>query len=163
MANEMTAPQPAERFEPPGRPQPPERMRPSEGPRTSRTTAELTGDLARQVTSLVHHEVDLAKVELTEKAKRAGVGSGLFGAAGLLGLGAFACVTVTLIAALHIAVPVWAAALAVAVVYGAVAAVLVLSGRRELRQATPPVPQEAIDDTKEEVAWLKRQARSARS
>jgi hypothetical protein len=128
----------------------------------TRSTAELTGDLARQVTTLVHHELDLAKAELAEKGKRAGLGGGMFGAAGVLAAGAFGCATICIIAALHLALSVWLAALIVAGVYSAIAGVLALSARTKLREATPPLPQEAIESTKEEVAWLTEQAKFAR-
>jgi uncharacterized membrane protein YqjE len=135
----------------------------SHGPaKPARSTAELTGELARQVTALVHDEIDLAKVELAEKGKRAELGGGMFGAAGILATGAFGCVTICVVAALHAALAVWLAALIVAAVYAVIAGALILAARKKLRQATPPLPQEAIESTKEDVAWLTEQAKSAR-
>ena len=55
------------------------------------------------------------------------------------------------------------AALIVAVVYGAIAGVLALQGRDRMKRATPPVPEQTIDSTKEDVAWAKTRARSART
>jgi uncharacterized membrane protein YqjE len=129
---------------------------------TNKSMAELTEDLTHQMTELVHHEIELAKIELTEKGKRAGLGGGLLGGAGIMGLAAFGCVTVCIIAALHHAIPIWLASLIVAVVYGLVGGTLAMAGRNELRRATPPVPSEAVDSTKEDVAWIKTQAKSGR-
>jgi hypothetical protein len=56
--------------------------------------------------------------------------------------------------------PAWLAALIVAVVYGAVAAVLALRGRAKVKQAVPPVPTQTIDTVKEDVEWAKTQMRS---
>jgi hypothetical protein len=57
----------------------------------------------------------------------------------------------------------WLAALIVAVVYGAVAAALSLTGRTRVRRATPPVPQQALDSTKEDVQWTKERVKATRS
>ncbi len=123
--------------------------------------AELTGDLARQMTALVHHEIELAKVEMAGKGKQAGLGAGMFGAAGVLAAFAFGCVTACFVAALQLGMAVWLAALIVGVAYLAVAGALALIGRRRISRATPPVPAEAVESTKEDVQWLKTQAKSA--
>ena len=124
--------------------------------------AELGSDLAREMTSLVHHEIELAKAEMAEKGKRAGLGAGMFGAAGLVAAFGFGCVTACFIAALQLGMAVWLAALIVGLVYVAGAGLLALLGRRQINQATPPVPAEAVESTKEDVEWLKTQAQSAR-
>ena len=125
-------------------------------------TAELLRDLSQQVSRLVSQEVELAKAELTVKGKRAGIGAGMFGGAGLFGLFAFAALTAAIIAALDLATATWLAALIVAVVYGAVAGVLALTGRNKVREAMPPVPQDSVDSVKEDVQWTKRRAQQGR-
>jgi uncharacterized membrane protein YqjE len=124
---------------------------------------ELVKQLSEQTSALVHREVDLAKAELTEKGKQAGVGAGLFGAAGLVGVGAFFALTAALIALLAEGMDTWIAALIVAVVYGVIAAVAALQGRDRVKEATPPAPEQAIDSMKEDVRWAKTQARSGRT
>jgi nitrate/nitrite transporter NarK len=91
------------------------------------------------------------------------MGAGMFGGAGLFGVGAFAALTACLIAALDTAMPLWLAALIVTVLYAAVAALLALRGKRKVAEATPPVPEEAIESTKEDVEWAKTRARSGRT
>jgi hypothetical protein len=131
-------------------------------PAAQKSMAELGGDLARQMTALVHHEIELAKAEMTQKGKRAGFGAGMFGAAGVLAAFGFGCVTACFIAALQLGISVWLAALIIGLVYFAVAAVLAIMGRRQISEATPPVPAEAVESTKEDVEWLKTQVKSAR-
>jgi hypothetical protein len=131
-------------------------------PAAQKSMAELSGDLARQMTALVHHEIELAKAEMTQKGKRAGFGAGMFGAAGVLAAFGFGCVTACFVAALQLGMSVWLAALIVGLVYVAGAGILALLGRRQISAATPPVPAEAVVSTKEDVAWLKTQAKSAR-
>src|SRR3982751_4932621 len=94
-----------------------------DGQRSEASVAELFKQLSDQTTRLVRDEIELAKAELAEKGKSAGLGAGMFGGAGLFGLYAVGALTATLILALSTAVAGWLAALIVTVVYGAVAAV----------------------------------------
>jgi uncharacterized membrane protein YqjE len=128
-----------------------------------RSTADLLRDLSDQTTTLVRKEIELAKVELTAKGKTAATGAGMFGGAGLFGVFAFAALTTCIIAALATVLPTWLAALIVAAVYGGIAAVLALRGKTKVQQATPPVPEQAVDSTKEDVEWVKTRAKSGRS
>src|SRR5215217_4696756 len=51
-----------------------------------RPTGELLRQLSQETTTLVRQELDLAKAEMAEKGKKAGLGAGMFGAAGIVGL-----------------------------------------------------------------------------
>jgi uncharacterized membrane protein YqjE len=128
-----------------------------------RPTGELLKELSDQTTTLVKQEMELAKAELQEKGKQAGLGAGVFGGAGLFGLGAFAALTACLIAALDQAMELWLGALIVAVIYAAVAALLALTGKRRVKEAVPPVPEQARESVKEDMEWAKTQARSGRT
>jgi uncharacterized membrane protein YqjE len=125
-------------------------------------TGELLKELSDHTTTLVRKEIELAKAELGEKGKKAGQGAGMFGGAGLFGVFAFGALTTAIIAALDSAMELWLAALIVAVVYGAIAAVLALQGRNKVQEAGPPVPEQATESVKEDVQWAKTQARSGR-
>jgi len=127
---------------------------------TGRSTGELLKQLSNETTTLVKQEIDLMKAELAEKAKPAGLGAGMFGAAGLFGIGAFLALTAFFIALLDGALPIWAAALIVAAAYAAIAGVLALTGRQKVREATPVAPVETIESVKEDVQWAKTRARS---
>jgi uncharacterized membrane protein YqjE len=127
-----------------------------------RPVGELVKELSEQTSTLVRKEVELAKAELAEKGKKAGLGAGMFGGAGLFGFFAFAGLTATFILVLSEAMAPWLAALIVTVVYGAIAGVLALQGKNKVKEAGPPVPEAAVDSTKEDVAWIKTRAKSAR-
>jgi hypothetical protein len=127
-----------------------------------RPIGELLKQLSEETTRLVHQELELAKAELTQKGRQAGLGAGLFGAAGAIGLLAAAALTACFILALDAVMPAWLAALIVAVVYGAVAAVLALRGRDRVKQAVPPVPEQTIETVKEDMEWAKTQMPSAK-
>jgi uncharacterized membrane protein YqjE len=126
-------------------------------------TGELLKELSDHTTTLVRQEIELAKAELGEKGKKAGLGAGMFGGAGLFGVFAFAALTTSIIVALDTAMPLWLAALIVAVVYGAIGAVLALKGRDKVQEAGPPVPEQATESVKEDVQWAKTQAKSGRT
>ncbi len=130
---------------------------------SDRPLAELLQEFSQQTTTLLRSELELAKLEMTDKGKRAGIGAGMFGAAGVLGLYAVGALTACLILALATAMTGWVAALIVAAVYGAVAGVLALMGRTKVQQAVPPVPEQATESVKEDVQWTKSRASQARS
>jgi len=125
-----------------------------------RPTGELLKQLSDETTTLVKQEIDLLKAELAEKAKPAGIGAGMFGGAGLFGVGAFLALTAFFIALLDGAMPIWAAALIVAAVYAAIAGALALRGRQKVREATPVAPEQTLESVKEDVQWAKTRARS---
>jgi uncharacterized membrane protein YqjE len=127
------------------------------------STGELLKELSNQTTTLVRQEIELAKAELAEKGTKAGVGAGMFGGAGLFGVFAFAALTTAVVAALDRAMDLWLAALIVTATYAAVAAVLALQGRNKVREAGPPVPEQATESVKEDVQWAKTRARSGRT
>jgi uncharacterized membrane protein YqjE len=130
---------------------------------SDRPVGELLRELSEQTTTLVRQELELAKLELTEKGKRAGIGAGMFGGAGVIGLYAVGALTACLILALATAMTGWLAALIVAVVYGAAAGVLALSGKSKVQQAVPPVPEQATESVKEDVQWTKTRAKQGRN
>ena len=136
---------------------------PQENSLRDRPTGELLKELSDHTTTLVKQELDLAKAELAEKGKQAGIGAGMFGGAGLFGVGAFAALTACVIAVLATAMDVWLAALIVAVVYAAVAGVMALTGKKKVQEAVPPVPEQARDSVKEDMEWAKTRARSGRT
>jgi MFS family permease len=129
---------------------------------SDRSVADLARQLSLQTTELARHEVELAKAELRVKCKRAGVGAGMFGGAGALGLYALGALTAAIIAGIAEALPVWAAALIVAAVYGAIAGILALRGKSKVQQATPPLPERTVQSVKEDVRYTKQRAQEAR-
>jgi len=120
-----------------------------------RSIGELFGRLSEQAAALARLEVRLAQAEMVQKGRRAGRGAAFVGAATVIGLGAFGAVTATLIMALSEAMDGWLAGLIVTVVYAVIAAVLALSGRRQIAEVGSPMPQQTMDTLKEDVQWAK--------
>jgi uncharacterized membrane protein YqjE len=128
---------------------------PSQGKGAEPSTAELLTRLSAQSTELVRKEIELAKVELTEKAKHLGVGAGLFSTAGLLALYGLAAAIATAMIALAIVLPWWLSALIVTVLLFAAAGVAALVGKKQVQQGTPPTPEHAIASTRLDVEEVK--------
>ena len=123
------------------------------------STGQLIGQLTEQISRLVRDEARLAQAEVSQKAKRLGVGAGLFGGAGLFAFFGLAVLIATAVLALALVLPAWLAALIVAVVLLAVAGALALVGKKDVDKGTPPVPSEAIASTKADIATVKESAR----
>jgi len=125
--------------------------------------AELTRQLSDQTSALARKEIELAKAEMAVKANRIGVGAGAFGVAGVVALFAVGALTATLILALATAMDGWLAALIVTLLYAAVAGVLALAGRRKVEAGTPPVPERAMESSKQDVETAKQRVKAARA
>jgi len=125
-----------------------------------RPLGELLRMLSQETTTLVKQELDLAKAEVQQKGKQAGVGAGFLGGAGVAALLALGALTACLILALANVMPDWLAALIVAALWGVVAAVLALRGRDKVKEAVPPVPEQTAETLKEDVEWAKTRMKS---
>jgi uncharacterized membrane protein YqjE len=122
----------------------------------------LFKQLSDELSTLVRQELRLAQAEMTEKGKKAGVGIGMFGGAGVITFLALQTLTACLVALLSTAMDVWIAALIVTVVYAAGAGVLALTGKKQVSEATPAVPEQTADTLKEDVQWAKTQLPSGK-
>ena len=122
---------------------------------TDASLGELVSAVSAQTSRLVRDEMRLAQAEMTVKGKKAGLGAGLFGGAGLMSIFGLACFISAAALALSLVLPAWAAALIVGVLLFAVAGVAAMIGKREVSEATPPVPEEAVASVKQDLQVLK--------
>jgi uncharacterized membrane protein YqjE len=130
--------------------------------RRDESMGELFKELSDDLSTLVRQELRLAQAEMTEKGKKAGLGVGMFGGAGLVGFLALQGLTACLIALLATGMKVWVAALIITVVYAIVAGVLALMGKRKVSEATPVAPEQTTETLKEDVQWAKTQLPSGK-
>jgi hypothetical protein len=133
------------------------------GTAEQRSISELLQQLTEQTSRLAQKEIELAKAELAVKGKRIGIGAGAFSGAGILALLALGALTAAAVLALATAVDGWLAALIVAVVYLAVAGVLSLFGRAKVREATPPLPEQATETVKQDLQLTKDKIKEGRA
>jgi nitrate/nitrite transporter NarK len=108
----------------------------------------------------VREELRLAQLEMQQKAKHAGIGAGLFGAAGVVALFGTAVLVACVVLLLAAAMDAWLAALIVAVVLLAAAGAMALAGKKEVAEAVPAKPEHAIDSVHDDIDEIK--ARSGR-
>lgn len=125
---------------------------------SDRPIGDLVQQVSRQTADLVRQEMRLAQVEMQEKGKRAGIGAGMFGGAGLVALYGIGALIAAVIVLLGTAIEPWLAAVIVAVVLLAVAGVLALLGRKQVDRATPPRPERAMDSVQRDVEHVKERA-----
>jgi hypothetical protein len=123
------------------------------------SAGELVKQLTEQVSTLVRDELKLAQVEMTRKGKQAGLGAGLLGGSGLIALYGAGCLIACAIIGLSHVVQPWLAALIVGVALLAIAGVAALMGKGRIRQATPPVPTQAVESVKSDLEEIKERAR----
>ncbi|HYN52837.1 MAG TPA: phage holin family protein [Thermoleophilaceae bacterium] len=123
-----------------------------------RPVGQLVQEMSQQTALLVRKELELAQLEMKEKGKRAGIGAGLFGGAGVVALYGGGALIAAIILVLGTALEPWIAALIVAVVLFAVAGLLGLTGKKQVEEATPAAPEEAIASTKRDIDEVKRRA-----
>lgn len=128
---------------------------------STQSTGELLHQLSRETTHLVKQELQLARAELAEKGRQAGLGAGLFGGAGVAGLMMLGTLTAAGVLALALVMDAWLAALLVALVWAVIAAVMAVVGRNKVQQATHPV-EETTESMKEDARWVQTQMRSGR-
>jgi hypothetical protein len=126
---------------------------------TRSTGDESLGDLVatatRDLSLLVHKEIELAKTEIAAEAKRAGVGAGFLGGAGFVGL--FAFVFLSVAAALGISqgadLPLWAGFVCIGGAFGGLAGLLAVAGLGKVVKLRGP--QRTIRTVRDDIAWAK--------
>jgi hypothetical protein len=123
---------------------------------------EVARDLTRDLSLLVRQEMQLAKVEMAQKGRVAAPGLGMIGAAGVAGLLGAGALTAFVILLLSTFLPEWLAALIVGVVLAGATYVLAMRGKERVEDAGTPIPEETIENVKEDVEWAKTRATSAR-
>src|SRR4051794_23864425 len=101
------------------------------------SVADIVKQLSEQTSRLARQEVELAKLELAAKGKRAGIGVGMFGGAGVFAVYAFGALIAAAILGLATAVTPWLAAVIVAATLGALAGALAITGKTKIQEATP--------------------------
>lgn len=116
-----------------------------------RSVGQIVGDLTSQVAHLARVEANLAAREVTEKAKRGAFGGGMFALAATLALYGGAALIAAGIIALALVMPAWLSALLVGVALLVIAGIFAMIGRSRLKNAVPPIPEDTIERTREDV------------
>lgn len=122
-----------------------------------RSLGELFSELAQETSTLVRQEVELARVELSQKAARIGrdVASLLLGGA-VAYAGFLAIMAAVIVLLADAGLDWWLAALLVGIVVAGVGGALVARGRAAL-QNVDLAPSRTVETLKEDQEWAKEQ------
>jgi membrane protein len=128
--------------------------------RDDKPLGELVQDLSRQTSTLIRQEMRLAQAELAEKGRHAGKGAGMFGGAGLVALYGVGALIAAGVLGLATVVEPWIAAAAIGAGLLLIAGILALTGKKEIDEAGPPKPEQAIESVQQDVETVKASAKS---
>ena len=118
------------------------------------SVGQLLGEVSKDLSTLMRQELELAKAELKVEAKKAGQGAGMFGAAGFAGYMVLMFLSFALWWALANVMDTGLAALIVAVLWGVVAAVAFVLGRKKFAQVNPK-PERTVETLQQVPSALK--------
>ena len=122
------------------------------------SAGELVKTMSEQISVLIRDEMKLAQLEMVGKARQAALGAGIFGASGVVAVYGVGCLLACAIIAISGVVAAWLAALIVGAALLAAAGCAALLGRRRLRKAAPPVPEQAVAGIKADIEEIKERA-----
>jgi nitrate/nitrite transporter NarK len=115
---------------------------------------EIIGNISNDLSQLFRQEVALAKAEIQQEATKAGKAAGMLGGAGFAGYLAVVLLSFAVVFGLSNVMDAGWAALIVAIIWGAIGAVLFVNGRKKLK-TVDPVPRRTAETLKEDAQWLK--------
>jgi uncharacterized membrane protein YqjE len=124
----------------------------------SRSIADVLQDIVANVQQIVRAEVRLAKTEITEEATKAARAASIIAGGLIAALFAVWLLLLTILFALATVLPIWAAALILFVIVAVVTAVLLAAGKKRFK-TVHAAPEKTIETMKENVQWVKNQAK----
>lgn len=127
---------------------------PPEEKAATTSLGDLIGEVTKDLSTLMRQELELAKAELTQSAKRAGKGAGMMGAAGYAGLMAVFFLSVALWWALGDLIGHGWSAVVVAALWAIIGTVLFVVGRKKI-ESVKGAPH-TVDTLKQIPDTLKR-------
>lgn len=131
----------------------------SPSPPEQHSLSDAVRMILQDIGRIIRGEIQLARTEIRDKARRAGkAGSGL-GIAALSGLLAAGCLVAACIAALALVMAVWLAALAMGILLLLIAAAAYSGARRKLAHVDP-VPEQTVATVEDNIEWLKQRTKS---
>ena len=129
---------------------------------TDRSLGTIVRELTQDLSTLFRSEVALAKLEIKQAIAAIGGVGALFAAALFCALVGVALLFVTGILALALVMPAWLATLIVAIVALALAAGLVVAGRKKMATVDFK-PSAAVESIKTDIREIKSEIRRARA
>ena len=120
-----------------------------------RSFSEVLQNIVRNVQEIVRSEVRLAKTEMREEAVKAKSAALFLGTGAVIAIFAILFLLLTVVYALALGMPNWAAALIVGAALAVAASVMLMAGLRQLK-LIHPTPERTVGSIKENVVWAKQ-------
>jgi hypothetical protein len=117
-----------------------------------RPLTELFGDLMQEVKLLFRQEMQLLKIEMSQKASQAGKDVGYLAIGAALAYAGLLILLVSATLALALVIPGWASALIVGLVVVGAGYAFIQKGMSDLKQLNP-IPEKTLDSLKETKQW----------
>ncbi len=124
---------------------------------SGQSVGQLLSDVSRDLSTLMRQEMELAKAEIKAEVSKAGKGAGMLGGAGFAGYMLVFFLSCAAWWGLANVMDVGWAAVIVALVWGAIGAVLAVTGRSTLKRVNPK-PERTLETAKEIPPALKGNA-----
>lgn len=124
--------------------------------RQERPLGELFGELSEELRTLVRQEIELARVEISDRVADLGMDAAYMAGAAAVAFVAFQALVATAVIGLSYLVPWWLSTLIVGVVLGVAAYLLLQRGLNDIRRRGV-VPTETVRSLKEDKEWLQDQ------
>jgi uncharacterized membrane protein YqjE len=121
----------------------------------NRTIGALLSDLTHQLTTLMRQEIELVRVEMTQKISAIGKDAAMMGAGAAMLYAGFLALLAAVAIVLSLWMPAWLAVLIVAVVVLAVGGAVFAAGRNRLRKRDIK-PTQTIISLKENKRWIQQ-------
>ncbi|MDX6200506.1 MAG: hypothetical protein QOJ83_6 [Frankiales bacterium] len=126
---------------------------PDEAEVRNRSVGDLVGDISRDLSTLIHQEIELAKAETKQEVAKAGKAAGMLGGAGFAGYMVALFASLTLAYGIGTFWPAWTGALVVAGLWAVAGVLLYLRGREQLKDVSGP--RQTVETIKEDAAWAR--------
>jgi hypothetical protein len=128
-------------------------------PVDEQSLGELVATMTRDLSVLVNKEIELAKAEITEDIKRAGLGAGFLGGGGFLAYFGALFLSVAAGFGIHgLGLGLGWSFLIVAGVYFLLAGLLAVLGVKSVSKVGPP--RRTIETVKDDIAWARHPTRN---
>jgi len=138
-----------------GQPTPGTDTDPTKPKQPDKSLGDLFGDLSSEFTDLISTEIELAKVEVRNEARKAGRTAGMFGGAAVAGYMALLLLSFAVAWGLENVMDAGLAFLIVGAAYAIAAGVLFMRGRDRMSDLKP-VPEQTVASVKEDVQWARQ-------
>lgn len=123
-----------------------------------RSLGELFTQLLQETSTLMRQEVQLARVEMSQKASDMVKDATLLIIGGAVAYAGLLAIVFALIAGLSLFMAAWLAALLVGVVIAAIGYLMIQKGMHDLKHVNP-APEKTIESIKEDTRWVQQQMR----